>query len=233
MIALASFDLETTGVDTENDRIVSGAVSLLDEDGELLDWHEWKVNPEIHIPAEATAVHGITDEMAALGQVPGEAIAEMVGHLRTAIGANLPIVIYNAPFDLSMLDAGTRRHFGKELKELMPRPNVFDPLVLDKQFDRFRKGKRTLVAAAEHYGVKFEGEAHGALADSIAAGRVLQSMLRRFDDLALAASVNPDGVHAAQVEWARSQAESFADYLRRSGKDASDVNTHWPIKITG
>jgi DNA polymerase-3 subunit epsilon len=56
------FDLETTGADIAKDRIVSIAVSKLTPDGSREDKY-MLVNPGMPIPAEATAVHGITDEM--------------------------------------------------------------------------------------------------------------------------------------------------------------------------
>lgn len=58
------FDLETTGADIARDRIVSIALSFLSPDGTRVDKYTL-VNPGIPIPPEATAVHGITDEMVA------------------------------------------------------------------------------------------------------------------------------------------------------------------------
>ena len=61
---LCFFDLETTGTDISKDRIVEIAVLKLHPDG-LQEKKEWRTNPEQPIPAEASAVHGITDEMVA------------------------------------------------------------------------------------------------------------------------------------------------------------------------
>ena len=55
------FDLETTGVDTSKDRIVEISMIKVMPDGSK-DIKTRRVNPEMHIPAEATAIHGITDE---------------------------------------------------------------------------------------------------------------------------------------------------------------------------
>ena len=55
------FDLETTGVDTAKDRIVEISMVKVMPDGEQIVKTR-KLNPGIHIPAEATAIHGITDE---------------------------------------------------------------------------------------------------------------------------------------------------------------------------
>ena len=59
------FDLETTGVNTEKDRIVQIALYKMTEDGMGDQSIETLVNPEIPIPAQATEVHGITNEMVA------------------------------------------------------------------------------------------------------------------------------------------------------------------------
>ena len=55
------FDLETTGVDTAKDRIVEISMAKIMPDGEEIVKTR-KLNPEMHIPEEATAIHGITDE---------------------------------------------------------------------------------------------------------------------------------------------------------------------------
>ena len=59
---IAFFDLETTGVDLGNDRIVEIAIVKLMVDGTKQTKRKL-INPEMPIPAEASAIHGITDEM--------------------------------------------------------------------------------------------------------------------------------------------------------------------------
>ena len=61
---LCFFDLETTGTDISKDRIVEIAVLKLHPDG-TQEKKEWRVNPEQPIQSQASAVHGITDEMVA------------------------------------------------------------------------------------------------------------------------------------------------------------------------
>jgi DNA polymerase-3 subunit epsilon len=64
---IAVFDLETTGLDHRTSRIVTACAALLNPDGSISGNDvEWLANPGIPIPAEATAVHGITDEIAQL-----------------------------------------------------------------------------------------------------------------------------------------------------------------------
>ncbi|MFC2630828.1 MAG: exonuclease domain-containing protein, partial [Porphyromonas sp.] len=53
------FDLETTGVQITRDRIVEISILKVHPDGEQ-ETKTRRINPEMHIPEEATAVHGIT-----------------------------------------------------------------------------------------------------------------------------------------------------------------------------
>jgi DNA polymerase III subunit epsilon len=61
---LVCFDVEATGLAAERDRIVQMATARVFSDGRVETWASI-VDPEQPIPAEATAVHGITDAMAA------------------------------------------------------------------------------------------------------------------------------------------------------------------------
>ena len=60
---LAVIDLETTGIDPKCDRIVEVSVLKLTPGGQT-DHRTRRVNPGVPIPPEATAVHGISDDVA-------------------------------------------------------------------------------------------------------------------------------------------------------------------------
>jgi DNA polymerase-3 subunit epsilon len=137
--------------------------------------------------------------------------------------AGIPVVAYNAPYDFSLLKHEALRHGIRPIAEPSP---VIDPLVLDKAYDRYRKGKRTLEVVAAHYAVALDG-AHDASADAIAAGRLAQVLADRF---ALPHSVHE--LHTQQIGWARSQAESLTEYFIRIGRlDADDaLDGSWPIR---
>jgi DNA polymerase-3 subunit epsilon len=55
------FDLETTGVNTAKDRIVEIAIIRVEPDGTEIT-KTWRVDPEMHIPEQASKIHGIYDE---------------------------------------------------------------------------------------------------------------------------------------------------------------------------
>ena len=220
--ALGVFDLETTGIDTATARIVTAHVGVIDEHGAVVERKDWIVNPGVPIPEGAAAVHGITDDRARrFGRPPGEVVAEILGAIRSVFLRGFPLVVYNAPYDLTLLAAEADRHRLWPLETTAP---IVDPFVLDKQLDRFRKGKRTLTAAAGVYGVDLT-DAHDAGADAIAAGRVAQAMARRYpDELAFEAQA----LHDAQVGWCADQAASFQAYMREKRDPDFTTSGSWP-----
>jgi len=224
---LAVFDLETTGIDVETARIVSACVAVLEPDGSVVDRWDWLADPGIEIPEGASAVHGITTERArALGRPAVDVIGEITQTLRVLVGLGIPLVVYNAPYDLTLLDRECRRH-GRA--PLAPPTLVIDPLVLDKAVDRYRKGKRTLEVTAELYGVALD-DAHDAGSDAIAAGRVAQSLARAYPE---ELDVSPADLHGRQEVWFAEQAASFADYIRNvKGDDTYVSNESWPLRVS-
>lgn len=227
--ALGVFDLETTGIDTATARIVTAHVGVIDETGTVVERKDWIVDPGVPIPEGAAAIHGISDDRARrFGRPPGEVIAEILAAIRSVFARGFPLVVYNAPYDLTLLAAEADRHrlYPLELRPHAPSALVVDPLVLDKQVDRFRRGKRTLTRAAEVYGVDL-ANAHDAGADAIAAGRVAQAMARRHSE---ALSVSARELHDAQVGWCTEQAERFQAYMRESKDPAFTCSGAWPSR---
>jgi len=224
---LAAFDIETTGVDPASDRIVTAAVSVVGA-GVAPESHAWLVDPGVEIPAGATAVHGITTERArAEGRPAAEAVEEITALLAAQLRQDVPVIAFNARFDLTCLDREARRHGIVPLVDRVDGPAgllVVDPFVLDKQFDRFRRGKRTLGAVCEHYRVPLV-EAHAANADALAAARVAWRLGQAFPDLAAS---DLRSLHGAQIAWAAEQAASLQEYFQRQGKDER-IEPAWPI----
>lgn len=221
---LAVFDTETTGVDPATARIVSSCIALLGPHGEVTERYDWLLDPGIEIPAAAAHIHGISTEVArASGVKAAIGVAQIVDQLRSLEDRGLPLVVYNAPYDLTLLWAEANRYGVRWPDRLSP---IIDPLVLDRQVDRYRKGKRTLEAVAQHYDVSL-GAAHDAGEDAIAAGRVAQAIARRFIEPL------PDDVHAlhqAQIGWAANQAASFQEYMRRVRDPEFIADGAWPSR---
>lgn len=222
--ALGVFDLETTGVDTDIARIVTAHVGVIDERGAVVERKDWIVDPGVDIPPGASAVHGITTErVRRFGRSPLEVVPEILSAIRSVFERGFPLVIYNAPYDLTLLAREAAR-IGVEPLEL-PTP-IVDPLVLDRALDRYRKGKRTLEIAALEYGVRLT-DAHDAGADAIAAGRLAQAIAQRFGtDLDIVAA----DLHARQQIWCREQAASFEEYMRRVKDPEFAADGSWPVR---
>lgn len=221
---LAVFDTETTGVDTSQARIVSSTIALLGGGGEVVERYDWLIDPGVEIPEAAARVHGITTAVAReSGVTAAVGVSQIVAQLAAMLDRGFPLVAYNAPFDLNLLRAEAARHDINWPSALSP---VIDPLILDKQLDRYRKGKRTLEVVAGHYDVPLAG-AHDAGEDAIAAGRVAQAIARRY------AHVLPDEVtalHQAQVGWAAAQAANFQEYMRRVRDPQFTADGSWPLR---
>lgn len=218
------FDLETTGVDVGTDRIVTAHVGVLDAQGRQLVARSWLADPGMEIPPGATAVHGITTAHArAEGRPAHEVVSQVLRALGSLLAQGVPIVAYNAAYDFSLLAHEARRHGLDPLNAPAP---IIDPFVIDRAFDRYRPGKRTLAVVAAHYAVALD-DAHEAAADAIAAGRVAQALARRF---ALPPEVHE--LHTHQIGWARSQAASLTEYFVRIGRlDAHEaLDGTWPVR---
>ena len=133
---LAFFDLETTGLDPIEDRIVQAAVVLVGSDGAVSD-KSWDgiVDPGVPIPVEASGIHGITTERARReGMPPLDALRSMARLIDDAAEGGVPLVIYNAPFDWPFVLAEARRHGVS-----MAKPDIVDPLVIDRAVDRYEE----------------------------------------------------------------------------------------------
>lgn len=225
---MLAFDTETTGPDPETARIVTACVAHVDGSGLIPPESEnWLIDPGCEIPEEATAIHGITTEHAREhGQPAAAGLKDIAGAVIRSARAGIPIVAFNAPYDLTVMDRETRRNELEPFTEQFPyAATVIDPFVLDKHLDPYRKGRRTLTATCEHYGVKFDG-AHDAAADAIAAVRLAWKLAKVYPQLAAMELVD---LHKLQVKAKADQAASFQDYLRKQGK-TEVIDGSWPIK---
>jgi DNA polymerase-3 subunit epsilon len=182
---LLGFDTETTGVLARADRIVAAA--LVDREADLTRTTTWLLDPGVEIPAPASAVHGITTEhVRTHGRPPAEALAEIAGRIADGLRRGVPVVAFNARFDLALLDAELARHGLATLTERLghrPRP-VLDPLVLDRALRPDAEGARRLVDVCAAYGVRPAGELHAADVDARATLDLLAAIAREHPALA-------------------------------------------------
>lgn len=208
-----ALDFETSGVNTETDRAVTAAIVDI-RPGQQPRTRTWLINPGVDIPAGATAVHGITTDMArADGVHPSAALDEISLELETALASGMPIVAMNAAFDLTLLDRELLRYklggLGERLGGYDALRPVLDPFVLDREVDKYRKGSRTLTSLCQHYKVKLDG-AHDASADARAACRVLWRIAKQYPRVI--GTVDLHELHDRQVVWHGERQRDFKAY---------------------
>ncbi|MBL1089586.1 MULTISPECIES: exonuclease domain-containing protein [Streptomyces] len=226
---LAAFDTETTGIDVERDRIVSAALVVQETPRSAPRITRWLINPGVEIPEAAVAVHGLTaDHLALHGRWPAPVVEEVARALAAQSVAGRPLVVMNAPFDLTLLDRELKRHRASSLNAYLgAHPlRVLDPRVLDKHLDRYRKGRRTLADLCAQYEVELT-EAHDAAADALAALQVVRALGHRFSDRL--GSLHPAELHTRQAVWYAAQARGLQAWFARSGSSES-VDPHWPLR---
>ncbi|MBO5893574.1 MAG: 3'-5' exonuclease [Alistipes sp.] len=164
------FDLETTGVDTAKDRIVEiSMVKVMPNGDEIVRTR--LINPQMHIPEEATAVHGITDE-----DVKEQPTFAQIAKSLSQFIEGCDFGGFNSNrFDLPMLveeflRAGVDVDF--KSRKFVDVQNIFHKME-----------QRTLIAAYKFYCDKDLTDAHSAEADTRATYEVLKAQLDRYPDL--------------------------------------------------
>ncbi|MBB5433893.1 exonuclease domain-containing protein [Nocardiopsis composta] len=223
---MAAFDLETTGTDVETDRVVTAAVIRIDPSTGGKQVRSWLADPGVEIPVEASDIHGVTTERArAEGRPAAEVLGEIAAELTELTDKEVPLVAFNAAFDLTLLDRELTRHGSPT--DFGGRMRVIDPMVLDRQIDRYRKGSRRLVDVCAHYGIRLDpGDAHGCEADALAAARLAWRLGSTRPELA---AMDIDDLHQAQRAWRAEQAASLEAYLRRAKDPQAVVERDWPL----
>ena len=221
---LAAFDLETTGPDPLTCRIVTASIVRIGADRSTLA-DEWLLDPGIEIPEGAAKVHGITTEHArehGIDYATGiEQILDAVGQLWD--DGHL-VVVMNAPFDVTILDREGKRVLGRS--DYCPGA-LFDPLVVDKRADRYRKGGRTLTDLARVYKVR-QDNAHQSTGDCLTTARVAWRMLRVLEPLSRIETT--DQLMQLQQQWRAEQQDSLRAFWQGRGDERwRTVSSDWPL----
>lgn len=164
------FDLETTGINISKDRVVEISILKVFPDGKEQS-KTWLVNPEIKIPAEVTAIHGISDDDVKDAPTFKELSKE----------------IYNMIKDSDLGGFNSNRFDIPLLAEELLRADIdFDMknrVSVDVQTIFHKMEQRTLSAAYKFYCDKNLDDAHSAEADTKATYQVLKAQLERYEEL--------------------------------------------------
>ena len=164
------FDLETTGTNVAKDRIVEISILKIHPNG-TKEIKTWLVNPEMQIPDEVVAIHGISNE-----KVANEPTFKQLSKEIYAIIKDCDLGGFNSDrFDIPLL-----------AEEMLRADIDFDmktTVSVDVQTIFHKMEKRTLGAAYKFYCDKELTDAHSAEADTQATYEVLLSQLDRYPDL--------------------------------------------------
>lgn len=165
---IAFLDLETTGIDTNNDRVVQVAVFLCDLSfnriGETI---QSLINPEIPIPAKATEVHGITDIM-----VASQPKFSDIGPGLYNMIKDCHIAGYNVKFDILMLM--------NEFSRCGITFDVSDKMVIDPYVTLIKKEPRDQSSVYRYYTGKELVGAHDAAADIEASHEIIMAQIAKY-----------------------------------------------------
>lgn len=190
------FDIEATGTDAINDRIVEISVVRIEPPpGTVGAPRTWRINPEVRIPTEASEIHGIVNDD--LVEAPNfAAIApELMKLFEDADLAGFAV----GRFDVRILSA--------ELTRAGSTVDLSERRVVDSQVIFHQREPRNLSAALRFYCDKELVDAHGAEADTLASLDVFAGQLERYGDL----PTDVDALH----EVSTAHNDAYCDGQRR------------------
>ena len=185
---LAVFDLETTGINVTQDRIVEIAIIKMHPDGSETEYYK-RVNPTIPIPKESSEIHGIWDKDIA----DAPTFAQLANELAEFIG-DADLAGYNSnKFDIPVLAEEFLRcnhPFDIRSRKFVDVQNIFHKME-----------QRTLAAAYQFYCQQSMENAHNALYDTRVTLDVFKAQLQRYQDLAKTIDGLADFSRQGNVEW--------------------------------
>lgn len=225
-----TFDTETTGIDTENDRIITCFMRARDGD-EIVFEKNWVIDPGVEIPTEASDVHGMTTEWVRENgrKDASQAIYEIWTDLER-FGENGYLVAgYNHAFDLSILESELRRHALADYLFKYEGSRFLDPAIFSRVFDKYKKGGHRLITVAKRNGIEVEEDRlHAADYDVEVTEKLVKVFLNRaWKELAsLRQGLTPDEFITKLQEWQATEKAEWADgltqYFESQGKREED-----------
>lgn len=169
-----SLDFETTGPDPKTARVVECSMLQVDKNGSVVKEFTTLVNPEVSIPPEATAVHGIDNNKVQFGMKTKDLVHCLMNIIYETVNLDCPLVIFNVPYDWCVLIKEMERT--TKWSE-MPKPNFIDPLCMDKWLNKYRKGGRALATLATTYKIGIE-KSHTAKDDALVSAKIARKMVK-------------------------------------------------------
>jgi len=167
---LAIFDLETTGLNITQDRIVEIAIIKVNPDGTEEEFHSL-VNPEMEIPDEVSLIHGIYKKHI----IDKPTFKEIADKVTEFIG-NADLAGFNSnKFDVPVLS--------EQLLNVGSKFDMSKRNFIDVQTIFHKMEQRTLSAAYKFYCKKEIENAHSAMDDTKATWNVLKAQVDKYEEL--------------------------------------------------
>ena len=227
-----TLDAETTGVDTDNDRIITFFLRARDEDRVVFE-KNWVINPGVEVPKEASDVHGMTTEwLQENGRTDVSlAIYEIVREILMWGLKGHVVCGFNHAFDLAMLEAEENRT-GTEYPQLgIHRGSLrfIDPAIFSRVFDKYVKGGHKLITVAQRNGIEVEEDRlHAADYDVEVTEKLVKIFLNRaWQELPqVRKGKTPDEFVTALQKWQADEKQKWAEhtteYFESTGKTNDD-----------
>jgi len=196
-VPVAVVDVETTGFDSENDRVIEVAVVHM-QGGVITESWGSLVNPDRDIPDDIVRITGITNE----NLVGAPRFAEVAAEVQRRLTGRV-FVAYNLTFDRAFVTAELKR-----AGAVFPCDRFLDPLVFVRELQR-GAGSKKLGAVAQRLGITLSN-AHRATDDAEAAGHILYhfagQLPERLGDIAM-----------LQAQWEQQQRNEMAAWRSDRG----------------
>ena len=231
---LLGFDIESTGIDPFEDRVVTFSMVYSAHEGAPAETLEWYIDPGVEIAEGAAAVHGITTAKAQeFFMDASKAMPYIARRMERIVDFGIPFVIYNAPFDTTMIyNEFERYNIPLRYTREQMFAKVIDPLVIDKACDKYRKGSRKLTDTAKLYGYDLTN-AHNSTADVEATLHIARQLDKFFQP-----EMTIEHLQEMQKESKIEQSTSLQAYLRKTPDDEGNlrpdlvINKEWPFQTT-
>ncbi len=200
---IAAVDVETTGLNPENDRVIEIGIIHM-RGGEVLDRYSQLIEPGIPIPEEVVKLTGIQPD-----DVKGQPrFEEIAADVRARLEGKV-VVAYNLSFDKKFISSELVR-----ANTTWPEGPCLDPLVFARELQR-NDGSKRLEAVAKRLGIALDN-AHRAADDAEVAGRVLYAFRDQLPPML-------NDLVQLQEQWSVQQEQQMAAWRRRRGKEGPDV----------
>lgn len=233
-LKIVTFDIESTGVHTDTDRIITCFMRARDGDKVVFE-RNWILNAGVEVPQEASDVHGMTTEwVREHGRTDvAEAIEEIVHEISEYAHYGFIVCGYNHAFDLAMLEAEAKRYNpgvqNLRIKDWVPKYRFIDPAIFSRVFDKYVKGGHKLITVAQRNGIEVEEDRlHAADYDVEVTEKLVKIMLNRaWRDLPdVRKDKTPDEFVTALQTWQAEQKQIWAEhttaYFESAGKTEDD-----------